>query len=184
MGCMKMPVKYIVLVTLISTGLASEQNPIDFGRPSHVVGGESVTGGEFPFVAKIIYYGSSVGCTGSLIAPNRVLTAGHCVVDWRTRTLSVGFGSSRSAGSSFKVTRRIWHPEYSVQEYDIAILEFEPPVSIQPVRVLSFEDELQYAPSGGQGMAVGWGRTVSGDPDSLPARLHKVSVPIYTQADY
>ena len=32
-------------------------------------------------------------------------------------------------------------------------------------------------------MAVGWGRMVPGDPDSLPTRLQKVSVPIYTEMD-
>ena len=182
MGCMKMLVKYIVLGTLISTGLAAEQNPIDPGRSSHIVGGESVTGGEFPFVAKIIYYGSSVGCTGSLIAPNRVLTAGHCVADWKPRFLSVGFGTSRTAGTKFTVTGRILHPEYSIQEDDIAILEFKPSVSIEPVRVLSPEDELKYAPTGGRGMAVGWGQTVPGDSGSSPNRLQKVSVPIlYTE---
>ena len=180
---MKSPVKYIVLCALVSTGLAAEQGPGDSDRPSHIVGGESATADEFPFVAKIIYQGNQVGCTGSLIAPNRVLTAGHCVANWKERFLTVAFGASRWGGTSFEVTRRILHPEYSNQEDDIAILEFEPAASIQPVRVLTLEEEQQYSPSGGQGMAVGWGRMVPGDPDSLPTRLQKVSVPIYTEMD-
>ena len=50
--------------------------------------------GEFPFVAKIIYGGYQVGCTGSLITPDKVLTAGHCVSGYSN--LSVGFGNTRA----------------------------------------------------------------------------------------
>ena len=56
-----------------------------------IVGGEEAVVGELPFVAKILYGGSRVGCTGSLIAPDKVLTAGHCVSGYNG--LSVGFGN-------------------------------------------------------------------------------------------
>ena len=102
--------------------------------------------GEFPFVAKIIYRRSSSSCTGTLIAPDKVLTAGHCVSG--RGGLSVGFGNSRTLEPSYPVASAILHPEYSTQVNDIAILRLEAAVPIQPVRILTLEEELQYAPSG------------------------------------
>lgn len=43
-----------------------------------VVGGEQAPKGRWPDAAGIIFYGSYVGCTGTLISPHVVLTAGHC----------------------------------------------------------------------------------------------------------
>ena len=56
-----------VIFTVIGTGQSQIAPP-----HTHIVGGEDVMEGEFPFVAKIIYSGSQVFCTGSLIAPDRV----------------------------------------------------------------------------------------------------------------
>ena len=108
-------------------------------------------------MAKIIYDGSHVGCTGSLIAPDKVLTAGHCVSGYSS--LSVGFGNTRALEPSYPVASAILHPEYSTQQNDIAILQLESAVSIQPAPILTLEEKLQYAPSGGRGAAVGWGST-------------------------
>ena len=94
-----------------------------------------VTSDEFPFVAKIIYDGNRVGCTGSLIAPNKVLTAGHCVSGYSN--ISVGFGNTRTLEPSYPVVSAILHREYSSQENDIAILQLEAAAAIQPVRTCS-----------------------------------------------
>ena len=137
-------------------------------------------------VAKIIYSGSQVGCTGSLIAPDKVLTAGHCVSGYSN--LSVGFGNTRALEPSYPVASVILHPEYSSQVNDIAILQLESAVSIQPVPILTLEDELRYAPSGTtSGVAVGWGhtnRSGTGEAGELPRELQKITdIPIYTEED-
>ena len=79
----------------------------------------------------------------------------------------------------------ILHPEYSTQVNDIAILQLESVVSIQPVPILTLEDELQYAPSGGRVAAVGWGSTHrSGGGGESPSILQKITdIPIYTATD-
>ena len=75
--------KYAVLFAFFSAAVAMGQDRAEPGRPKHIVGGEDTMTGEFPFVAKIIYGGYQVGCTGSLITPDKVLTAGHCVSGFR-----------------------------------------------------------------------------------------------------
>ena len=170
--------KYVVLFALVfATALGQER--VD----PQIVGGDAASTDEFPFVAKIIYSGSQVGCTGSLIAPDKVLTAGHCVA--RYDRLSVGFGNTRAIRPDYPVARKILHPEYSIQVNDIAILQLESPITtIQPVPILTLEDELRYAPSGGRVAAVGWGSThPSGDGD-LPGTLQKITdIPVYTAED-
>ncbi len=178
--------RYAVLCALLSIGVASGQGQVGQASPKYIVGGGPVSTNEFPFVAKIIYRGSQVGCTGSLIAPDRVLTAGHCVARYKVTRLSVGFGDTRTLESRYPVARRILHPEYSSQENDIAILQLESAVSIQPVRFLNLEEELRYAPSGTtSGAAVGWGSTDrSGGGGELPRELQKITdIPIYTHED-
>ncbi|HEV2061664.1 MAG TPA: trypsin-like serine protease, partial [Solirubrobacteraceae bacterium] len=55
-----------------------------------VVGGGSVPEGRYPWIVAM-----SRGCGGSLVAPDRVLTAGHCVEDLRVDTLSVYVGARK-----------------------------------------------------------------------------------------
>ena len=44
-----------------------------------VVGGQRAQAGVWPDTAAVVFSGNSVGCTGVLVAPNVVLTAGHCI---------------------------------------------------------------------------------------------------------
>ena len=174
----------ILLCALLLPTFAMGQDQIGRIPPKYIVGGENTTPNEFPFVAKIIYSGSQVGCTGSLIASDKVLTAGHCVSGYSG--ISVGFGDTRALEPRHQVARTILHPEYSSQVNDIAILQLESAVSIRPVRILTLEEELQYAPSGAiSGVAVGWGSTHrSGGGGTLPGTLQKViDIPIYTHED-
>ena len=156
----------------------------ELGKAGTIVGGEAAGVEEFPFVAKILY-GNHVGCTGTLISLDRVLTAGHCVDRYELRRLSVGFGSSRESGPLYQVVEKILHPQYSTQQNDIAILRLDRPVTgITPVQLLTLQDELRHAPSGGLVSAVGWGSTTRGEGSSLPERLQVIhGIPMYTEED-
>ena len=175
----------ILLRALLLPTFAMGQDQIGQIPPKHIVGGEDAISGEFPFVAKIIYSGNQVGCTGTLIAPDKVLTAGHCVSGYSD--ISVGFGDTRTLEPRHQVIESVIHPDVDANywENDIAILQLGTSLPIRPVRLLTLEEELQYAPSGSLGAAVGWGSThPSGGGGTSTRILQKViDIPIYTHED-
>jgi secreted trypsin-like serine protease len=71
-------VRNVVLLLLIGTvalgGLAPARADEGRGPVREVVGGDVAPAGRFPWMVRL-----SMGCGGTLIAPQVVLTAGHCV---------------------------------------------------------------------------------------------------------
>ena len=70
---------------------------------SAIVGGSDAGAGEFPSVAEITF--GAFGCTGTLISPDTVLSAGHCgsltgaavatPVGWPPQLITVRVGSNK-----------------------------------------------------------------------------------------
>ncbi|KAJ2827786.1 hypothetical protein GGI24_002564 [Coemansia furcata] len=101
-----------------------------------IIGGHPAPSTSFQYIAYIegndpIYGGSA--CTGSLIAPNVVLTAGHCVfasdtVMYRASQLQVGFTHTTPDPTvifrGYSVSRIIAHPSFNMRTLnnDIALL--------------------------------------------------------------
>src|SRR5215218_2435884 len=56
--------------------LACALTALSAAPSSAIVGGQNASQGEYPSVAKITF--GAFQCTGTLIAPDTVLTAGHC----------------------------------------------------------------------------------------------------------
>ena len=171
----------LALCALFST-VATGQGQVGEVPHKRVVGGESVIGGELPFVAKIIYGNNRVGCTGSLIAPDKVLTAGHCVDSYRKEDISVAFGNQRTRHVQLRRAFRIhMHPDIDTENYfynDVAVIELQSDVrSIKPVRILRREEEQLDVR--GVGLIAGWGYTSAGE-GTLPDTMHKAFVPIYS----
>lgn len=78
---------------LLSTPTSYKSKAAAPKSPSAIVGGGQVDPAEWPFIVKI-FTSSKAGtgfeqCTGTLIAPNWVLAAGHCVTDLITTSHSV-----------------------------------------------------------------------------------------------
>ena len=160
--------------TLASAALAAAAalallTPTAVARPTahaSVVGGGSVPPGAYPWIVAM-----SRGCGGSLIAPDRILTAGHCVEDLRVENvrLYVGArqrrrGSLRYDGLPVRAVDVATHPGYRAlggggPTNDVALLRLAQPVEGgEPVRLAGPGD----APPADQPATVlGWGVTTT-----------------------
>lgn len=93
-----------------------------------------------PAVVGIVDADGTLGCSGALIAPHTVLTAGHCVPALRRRELRVYFGDSLSgAGTFISVSDTHVHPEFVAASlsHDLALFTLRevgpvPPLAIDP----------------------------------------------------
>jgi len=162
-----------------------------FAAPSSaVVGGRDAAPGAYPAVAEITF-GSSFLCTGTLIAPRWVLTAGHCSsitgaavaspAAWPAALIDVRIGSvTPGAGEKVPVSRVVVNPDYLLGAgYDIALLELAAPSSKTPARVVGAGGTALWAP-GVMETIVGFGTTSEGG-DTADV-LQEASVPVTTDA--
>lgn len=156
-----------------------------------VVGGKDAAPGAYPAVAYVQIAGVA-GCTGTLVAPSVVLTAGHCgsltgsivatPIGWPPPMIHVtlGAGSPGGPGESAPVAAVRIPPSYlSTTGSDVSLLLLAHPAAASPVRVAGRGEEALWAP-GVLGRIVGYGQTSENGP--LPARLQEADVPIVADA--
>ena len=123
---------------------------------SAVVGGTAVKPGSYPFVVTV---GDTTAfyCGGTLIAPNVVLTAAHCLTDRRTALAELRVSdATRTLG----VSALVLHPKFDEgsMHYDAALLFLSQP--LDGVRTLSMATSSPRA--GTTVSAAGWGKTREG----------------------
>jgi trypsin len=155
-----------------------------------IVGGHDASPGEYPAVAQISY--GAFLCTGTLIDPDTVLTAGHCSsvtgaavsspISWPAPLIDVTIGSYRDGdGEPAKVSKVTIPPQYLITSgNDVSILKLTKPSSKTPVKVAGAADRSIWS-AGTTETIVGWGVTEeNGNP---PAVIQEANVPITTD-DY
>lgn len=150
-----------------------------------IVGGVETEPGEFPYMVSIQI--NSHFCGGSLIAPNYVLTAAHCIftssLPGRGRVVVGLHKLSDAAPEVFKIKRAIKHPKYQQRnsyDYDFALIELDGVSRFEPA-ILDGREVHDIIPEGMMSTTIGWGDTAEGG--SLSDVLLKVDIPIVTQAE-
>lgn len=152
------------LVALVGLpGAASADGP---KAHASVVGGDATVPGSYPWMVAL-----SRGCGGTLIAPDRVLTAGHCVEDLRVADMHLYVGAYarqkggyRYDGIPVKAVEVATHPGYVALDdggpsNDAAILKLSAPVlGVPPVRLATLAEAPQFA-GGNEATVIGWGAT-------------------------
>jgi secreted trypsin-like serine protease len=162
---------------------------------SAVVGGAPVSALAYPWLASIgspwlFLRPSGQFCGGALIAPDKVVTAAHCVNLLRglPGALSVTFGRSdlrTQDGVTTKVTKVWVHPGFrettfrgeTVEHDDVAVLTLSDAL---PGPVIRIAGPDVYRP-GASGLVLGWGTT--SETDLVNTRLRAASVPLVSDAD-
>lgn len=96
--------------------------------PPPVVGGEPAAEGAWPAVVGVVIRGD-VLCTGTLITPSHVLTAGHCITD--VEAVVAGTVDHAEGGTRHEVAVAWQHPSH-LATYDVGLLELATPVDAPP----------------------------------------------------
>lgn len=157
-----------------------------------IVGGTTVPDGQRPYVAYVTI-NRAFACTGTLVAPTWVVTAGHCSsitgaaaptpVGTPGQLIEVSLGSTTpGAGEKPAVRRAVLPPSYlftNGQGNDVSLLELARPSAQPPVKVAGRGEEGLWAP-GTLATIAGFGVTSEGG--SAPDRMQEAQVPIVDDA--
>lgn len=155
-----------------------------------IVGGQNAQPGEYPSVAEITF-GQSFLCTGTLIAPDWVLTAGHCgsitgaavatPASWPAALIDVRIGSVKPGqGELVPVSQAIVEPNYLANAgYDITLLQLTRNAASAPTKVAGSAETGLWS-AGTVEDIVGFGTTSEGG--DTPDNLQKANVPVTNDA--
>jgi len=120
---------------LLELTLLAVAEPLNDDTTPFIIGGDDISPGDFP------YYVDMNGCGGSLIAPDIVLTAAHCIGTTVGENLQLfepfiigGYRKDSVVGGGFirQCVEWIEHPEYNTtsMDQDFAICKLSEPVPI------------------------------------------------------
>jgi secreted trypsin-like serine protease len=159
---------------------------------SAIVGGHDTSDAAYKGVAEIVL-GGAFGCTGTLIAPQWVLTAGHCgsitggtgvgtPAAFPAATITVRMGSDKAGqGTKHPVSQVVIPPSYlATQGWDISLLKLTTATTAVPAtKIAGPSGRALWNPDVVESI-VGWGVTSEGG--SAPSTLQEASVPIVADA--
>jgi len=175
--------KIFISVLLVSFACLSAGAP---GKDGKIVGGEVSARGRWPWILSLQQrVGASFGhvCTAALIAPDKVLTAAHCII------VPAALGPYRVLTGAFDLRENDQEEAVGVANFirgpfqilqpgfpgDIAILELERPVDLSSdvVSIGRLPERGQQFVGNENCFMAGWGRDDLGSDDGSPILLEE-----------
>jgi secreted trypsin-like serine protease len=130
---------------------------------SAIVGGGPATE-EYPWMVSLREKGGHI-CGASVVHPEWILTAAHCVDGGKAEDFSGVIGRhtlSGAGGDEIPADRIVVHEAYATDQaggHDIALLHLERPTAAAPVRIVSVGEAGLWA-AGKPARVIGWGSSV------------------------
>ena len=152
-------------LALAAVGIGASPPPAA-GAPAAgkaIVGGHKAGTRAWGFTVALRERGFGFFCTGSLIAPDRVLTAAHCVRRAKPRKMRVIVGSPWAAGPragrSIRVRRARIDPDYNprLDRRDVAVITLRLPSAAPPIALPSVREAAKATRPGRKVHSAGWG---------------------------
>lgn len=117
----------VLLLASVAPACVGAPDTVALGEQSQeIVGGTDVPPGEWPDAVVVIGNGGT--CSGTLIAPDVVLTAGHCAEIHPTQIIANTVDFARAGGISVGVARTVAHPDWS-RTYDVSVVVLASPIT-------------------------------------------------------
>ncbi|MEV2193903.1 trypsin-like serine protease [Streptomyces phaeochromogenes] len=175
---------------IVEAAKANGETPDDASpsKSPFIIGGGETTIASAPWMVQLGYSDPATGngyfCGGTLVAPNKVLTAAHCVagLDWVSNGAVLAGTTDLddyATGTPAGVYRQWTHPRYNeaTAQNDIAVLTLDRPLEQQWLRLAASDDSALYK-AGTAATVYGWGLTSGADDATLSTKLKKASLPL------
>ena len=161
---------------------------LSFANDTRIIGGKDAQSGAWPFAVFFMHHGDNQ-CGGSLIAPEWVLTAAHCIGSEDNNPNEVVLGLidlTTEEGERIGVDKIFVHPAFipndnSNLDNDIALIHLKEPSKQKPVSLITPAGMSNVESSNTVLTVIGWGllSTTLNPPDFQPdisAILQQVNV--------
>ena len=174
-------------LTLLATSAALAGDP----DSEMIVSGKEAPEGKYPYQVRLYaaMEDEKGHCGGSIIDPQWILTAGHCVVadnDAETplqqvETVFVGYGSTdRTKTTKIESALIIVNPGYLAEGLpsgdDVALIKLKEPIpDAKPVELANSDTETKFVTRGAKVTVTGWGAIWDPEDKEVVELLAKVS---------
>ena len=170
-----LPLGALLYAAAFAPGASAERPSLSETAAPHahaaIIGGTTAHSGIFPSLAYVIDIQGSYAyqCSGTVVAPNLVLTAGHCVENTKTGArfkpsgyrIVTGAVDPLAAGATVsRVLGVIVYPHFArkLDQGDAALLVLANPVTAPPI-ALATSSEMKRLKAGLPATMAGWGLT-------------------------